>query len=261
MKSAQLAKPDNMSYSHSKYVAGIADVIKHACLASAISRVEDPCVYFETHAGAGTYKLDGQNGAWVSGIKKVLPGLTNFPAAGPYLNVLRQYDFSQTGRYPASPCYTALSSQIKQLLLCELNVKVAEALKINLPHADVYTEDGFEMVKRTGADSFVFCDPPYKEPNDYQRVVELVATTQSLDLTRLMVWFPIIFESRTEQMIAGLKDSYPEGYLALIREKPANDGVMTGFGLFCSQARLATEWPAVISGISSLISLTEVSYY
>lgn len=248
-------------YLHSKYAGGDADVIKHACLASVLSKLDISVEYVETHAGAGLYDLDPDRGEHLKGIGRCWPYLADLPALKPYNDVLEEFWALDKKIYPASPIIASIISAVNSLCLYELNPSVACQLKKNLPDAQVREEDGFLSRHHLSHDSFVLIDPPYKSSDDYQQVVEYASVAKQSQVRAVMVWFPIIYSDLTAGLYDGLLGLYPDGEWLQLSRGLHSEGAMSGFGVFCSDASLSSDWQLIVNHLVSSLSLQKVSHY
>lgn len=191
-------------YLHSKYAGGDADVIKHACLVSALSQLPHPVHYLETHAGAGLYYLSVDNGEHLKGIARCYSLLDSLPALLPYKATLDRYQNAESSVYPASPILSAQSAMVGTQSLFEINPEVAQVLKAYLPNAAVSVEDGFSRTELIDQKSFVFIDPPYKAISDYQAVKDYVLQAKDKKPVAVMVWLPWIYQAHSEWLLTFL---------------------------------------------------------
>ena len=103
-----------LSYQHIYHAGNLADVHKHAMLASLLAylaRKDKPLSYIETHAGRGLYRLDApeamKTGEAAAGIGRAA---ALFPADHPYRRILAAVrDRYGRAAYPGSPLVAALS--------------------------------------------------------------------------------------------------------------------------------------------------------
>ncbi|EAR59812.1 23S rRNA (adenine(2030)-N(6))-methyltransferase RlmJ [Neptuniibacter caesariensis] len=248
-------------YLHSKYAGGDADVMKHACLASVLSKLDISVEYVETHAGAGLYDLDPDRGEHLKGIGRCRSNLTDLPALKPYNGVLEESWTLDKKIYPASPIIANSASAVKSLCLYELNRSVACQLKKNLPEAVVWEEDGFLSRHHLSHGSFVLIDPPYKSSDDYQQVVEYVGAAKQSQVRAVMVWFPMIYSDLTADLYDGLLGLYPDGQWLQLSRGLHSEGAMSGFGVFCSDSSLSSDWQLIVNHLVSSLFLQKVSYY
>lgn len=248
-------------YLHSKYAGGDADVIKHACLASALFKLDIPVDYVETHAGAGLYNLDPGCGEHLKGIGRCWSYLADLPALKSYSDVLEEFWALDKKIYPASPIIASRGSTVKSLCLYELNPSVACQLEQNLPDAQVRKEDGFLSRHHLSHDSFVLIDPPYKSSDDYQQVVEYVSMAKQSQVRAVMVWFPMIYSNLTAELYDGLLGLYPDGEWLQLSRGLHSEGEMSGFGVYCSDASLCSDWQLIVNHLTPSLPLQKVSHY
>ena len=219
------------SYRHAFHAGNHADVLKHMTLLAVLRHMtqkETALTVFDTHAGAGLYRLDGDyaqtSGEAADGFLRFLseeksaPGLvdkgkstTQNVAAEPapmlqdYLALVASFNSKPSQRvYPGSPfIIQRLLRERDKLKLFELHPTDAKTLSANIAQLDagrqvaVLREDGFEGLKKflppPARRALVLCDPSYEIKSDYARVPAMVADA----LTRFaigtyLVWYPLI---------------------------------------------------------------------
>lgn len=201
-----------MNYRHAFHAGNFADVFKHALLLELIDALTakgKPLCYFETHAGRGSYALDGpeagKTGEWREGIgrlwtRDVPPALQRYAAAIHALNpdgTLRAY--------PGSPQLAARALRPgDSLVLCELQPDEAEALRSRFRgdrRTHVHARDGYAALhallpprERRG---LVLIDPPFEAQ---EREFETIETALARARARwpsgvYAVWYPIKLRS------------------------------------------------------------------
>lgn len=210
------------SYRHAFHAGNHADVLKHSILVQMLHYMrqkDKPFWYFDTHAGAGLYALDGEWAAKTeessTGIEKLwerrdLPALLTA-----YLEEIRAFNpDGQLQTYPGSP-WLALQmlDERDRLRLFEWHGSEVEVLHDNLrqrPRAEarrtmIYAADGFTGLKsllppptRRG---IVLIDPSYEDKQDYRKVM----TTVQEGLERFAtgtyaVWYPLIQRREAQQL-------------------------------------------------------------
>jgi 23S rRNA (adenine2030-N6)-methyltransferase len=204
------------SYRHAFHAGNHADVLKHLVLIATLRHLTQkptPLMVVDTHAGAGVYRLDGDQ-AETSGeaqdgiVKLVAAGLTApAPALTDYLEVVAS--FNREGRprlYPGSPfvIQKLLRTEARdKLKLFELHPTDTKTLTANIAQLEagrqvaIEREDGFEGVKKflppPSRRALLLCDPSYEVKHDYARVSAMVADALLRFATgTYVVWYPII---------------------------------------------------------------------
>ncbi|MDG3042620.1 23S rRNA (adenine(2030)-N(6))-methyltransferase RlmJ [Roseicyclus marinus] len=235
-----------LSYQHAYHAGNLADVHKHAALASALDRMvqkDKPLSYFETHAGRGLYHLDSaealKTGEAAQGIARAK---TWFGPDHPYTRaraIVRQAHGDTA--YPGSPLIAAaLLRPFDSMTLAELHPAENAALRAAMPerYTQIVQEDGTAMVlSRTPPDprrGFLLIDPSYEVKTDYDRIPDLIAKLhRKWNVGVIMLWYPILTSGLQIAMVRSLRVSFPEALSHEVRFPPARPGHgMTGSGLF-----------------------------
>ncbi len=221
------------SYRHAFHAGNHADVLKHTVLIAVVRHLtqkDAPLAVFDTHAGAGLYRLDGDyartSGEAAEGILRLVnptvaavdapatPGGKPRPptSATELAPILQDYldlvaGFNTKGShtiYPGSPfIMQSLLRERDKLKLFELHPTDAKALSANIAQLDagrqvaVLREDGFEALKKflppPQRRALVLCDPSYEIKNDYQRVSAMIGDALTRFATgTYAIWYPII---------------------------------------------------------------------
>ncbi len=216
------------SYRHAFHAGNHADVLKHTTLLAILRHMalkDTAFTVFDTHAGAGLYRLDGDyaqtSGEASEGYLRLidkLAGSTPTPVLQDYLDMVASFNSAGGHKvYPGSPfIIQRLLRGRDKLKLYEIHPTDAKTLAANIEQLDagrqvaVLREDGFEGIKKflppPSRRALVLCDPSYEIKSDYSRVVELVADS----LTRFStgtyaVWYPIIPRPEAHQLPRKLK--------------------------------------------------------
>ncbi len=101
-----------MNYRHAFHAGNFADVVKHVtlqALLAQLSRKAKPWCYVETHAGRGSYRLDGPEarraGEWRDGIGRLIDAGGPTALVDGYLRSVRSLPGNASGLsvYPGSP--------------------------------------------------------------------------------------------------------------------------------------------------------------
>jgi 23S rRNA (adenine2030-N6)-methyltransferase len=205
------------SYRHAFHAGNHADVLKHTVLLAVLRHMvqkDTAVMVFDTHAGAGLYRLDGDyaetsgeaaNGylRLISSSKTVLEGL--HPVLKDYLDLVA--GFNQKGShkvYPGSPfILQRLLRERDKLKLFELHPTDSKTLNANIAQLEagrmvtVLREDGFEALKKylppPSRRALVLCDPSYEIKSDYAKVATMLADALGrFPIGTYVVWYPLI---------------------------------------------------------------------
>ena len=204
------------SYRHAFHAGNHADVLKHMVLIAImrhLTQKDTALTVFDTHAGAGLYRLDGDyaetSGEAAEGFLRLIAAK---PLAGGLALVIQDYldmvaSFNTAGShkvYPGSPfIIQRLLRERDKLKLFELHPTDAKTLSANVAQLDagrqvaVLREDGFEGLKKflppPARRALVLSDPSYEIKTDYARVVAMVADSLTRFATgSYAVWYPLI---------------------------------------------------------------------
>jgi 23S rRNA (adenine2030-N6)-methyltransferase len=211
------------SYRHAFHAGNHADVLKHTALIAVLRHMtqKDAALQvFDTHAGAGLYRLDGDyaqtSGEAADGYLKLLAATntTPDPKGEPLAPALQDYldtvaGFNKAGShkvYPGSPflIHHLLQGRDRdRLKLFELHPTDAKTLGGNVAQLNagrlvtVLQADGFEGLKKflppPSRRALVLCDPSYEIKSDYARVADMMLDAVKRFATgTYMVWYPII---------------------------------------------------------------------
>ena len=217
------------SYRHAFHAGNHADVLKHTALLAVLRHLtlKDTAIhFFDTHAGAGLYRLDGDyaqtSGEAAHGFLQLQAALTPdtvlAPALQDYMDMVAGFNAgSSHAIYPGSPFIVQRCLRERdRLRLFELHPTDAKTLKANVAQLDagrfitVMQEDGFEGLKKflppPSRRAFVLCDPSYEIKSDYGRVVDLLTDALKRFATgTYMVWYPIIPRPEAHELPRKLK--------------------------------------------------------
>ena len=219
------------SYRHAFHAGNHADVLKHTVLIAILRHLlqkDTALTVFDTHAGAGLYRLDGDyaetSGEAADGFLRLIASLNAPPApvkkaaaaaksiADGLAPVIQDYldlvaSFNNKGShkvYPGSPfIIQRLLGERDKLKAFELHPTDAKTLSANIAQLEagrqvaVLREDGFEGLKKflppPARRALVLSDPSYEIKNDYARVVAMVADALVRFATgTYAVWYPLI---------------------------------------------------------------------
>jgi 23S rRNA (adenine2030-N6)-methyltransferase len=203
------------SYRHAFHAGNHADVLKHTVLLAVLrhmSQKETPFTVFDTHAGAGLYRLDGDfaktSEEAAEGFLKLMaqePAAPFAPALQDYVDMVASFNQKASHKvYPGSPfIIQQLLRDRDKLKLFEIHPTDSKTLAANIAQLEagrqvaILREDGFEGITKflppPSRRALVFCDPSYEIKNDYGRVVDMVADALVRFATgTYVVWHPII---------------------------------------------------------------------
>ncbi|MDO9166308.1 MAG: 23S rRNA (adenine(2030)-N(6))-methyltransferase RlmJ [Rhodoferax sp.] len=219
------------SYRHAFHAGNHADVLKHTVLIAILRHLtqkDTALTVFDTHAGAGLYRLDGEyaetSGEAANGFLRLVAEPTKAPASAKkesaaaksiaaglapviqdYLDLVASFNSKGSHKvYPGSPfIIQRLLRERDKLKLFELHPTDSKTLSANIAQLEagrqvaVLREDGFEGLKKflppPARRALVLSDPSYEIKNDYARVVAMVADSMARFATgTYAVWYPII---------------------------------------------------------------------
>ena len=219
------------SYRHAFHAGNHADVLKHTVLIAILKhlRLKDTALtVFDTHAGAGLYRLDGEyaetSGEATDGFLRLIEALKKppadrkkvanavksmakglAPALQDYLEMVASFNNKDSHKvYPGSPfIIQRLLGDRDKLKVFEIHPTDSKTLVANIAQLEagrqvaILREDGFEGIKKflppPARRALVFSDPSYEIKNDYARVVAMVADSLVRFATgTYAVWYPLI---------------------------------------------------------------------
>jgi len=219
------------SYRHAFHAGNHADVLKHTVLIAILKhlRLKDTALtVFDTHAGAGLYRLDGEyaetSGEATDGFLRLVEALKEMPsdsskgnktiksmakglapALQDYIDLVASFNNKGSHKvYPGSPfIIQRLLGDRDKLKVFEIHPTDSKTLVANIAQLEagrqvaVLREDGFEGIKKflppPARRALVFSDPSYEIKNDYARVVAMVADSLVRFATgTYAVWYPLI---------------------------------------------------------------------
>lgn len=220
-----------LSYRHAFHAGNHADVLKHTTLLAVLRHMvlkETAIHIFDSHAGAGLYRLDGDyaqtSGEAGHGYLQLLaavaanPTTALAPALQDYLDLVDGFNTAGSHKvYPGSPfIIQRLLRARDRLKLFELHPTDAKTLRANIAQLDagrqitVLQEDGFEGLKKflppPSRRALVLCDPSFELKTDYARVVAMMGDAVKRFATgTYMVWYPIIPRPEAHELPRKLK--------------------------------------------------------
>ena len=217
------------SYRHAFHAGNHADVLKHTVLIAILRHLVQkatPLAVFDTHAGAGLYRLDGDyaqtSGEAANGVLRLVSAnpLAWAPILQDYLDTVAQFN----GRgamtvYPGSPfLIQRLLRERDKLKLFELHPTDSKTLTANIAQLEtgrqvaVLREDGFEALKKylppPQRRSLVLCDPSYELKTDYARLAATVSDAMArFAIGTYAIWYPIIPRPEAHDLPRRLKSA------------------------------------------------------
>ena len=222
-----------MNYRHHFHAGNFADLVKHAALTAVLDRRlsrPEPLLAVDTHAGAGAYELSGE------GEGAAALALRDDPEAPPVFGRLKAA-MAGAARggvvYPGSP--TLIADRLRhedRLVACELRPDDHQALTRRLgarPGVEVLLEDGYAAaaarLNKAPPGALVLVDPPYERPDDYDRVLDLLARgLKSAPDAAFLVWLPLKDLETFDRFLRGLEGPATEGALiGEVRLRPLTD--------------------------------------
>ena len=213
------------SYRHAFHAGNHADVFKHTVLVAVLRHLtqkDTALTVFDTHAGAGLYRLDGDyagtSGEADDGVLKLFSALAPAggakpaieaiaPAVADYLALVAGFNAPGTPKiYPGSPfvAQRLLRQEARdKLKLFELHPVDGKTLAANIAQLEagrqvsVAREDGFEGLKAflppPARRALVLIDPSYEIKSDYGKVAACVQDSLKRFATgTYVVWYPVI---------------------------------------------------------------------
>lgn len=229
-----------MNYRHAYHAGNFADVLKHTVLLALIEALQSkpaPYCFIDTHAGSGSYALDGveagKTGEYKDGIARLLypdlkpaAGAANAPSDKALPPLLRRWLDSVLAlpgnedglrRYPGSPLLAAHAMRDgDSAQLCELQVE--EATKLHAlfqrdARIHVHQRNGYEALKGLlppkEKRGLVLIDPPYEAQEAEYRTIEsaLKAALLRWPTGIYAVWYPVKQRSQVQPFLRWLTRS------------------------------------------------------
>ena len=220
-----------LSYRHAFHAGNHADVLKHMVLLATLRHMtqkETAFTVFDTHAGAGLYRLDSEyadtSGEAVDGFLRLVAPNTAKQQA-PLAAVVQDYidlvaSFNSKGShkvYPGSPfIIQRFLRERDKLKLFEIHPTDAKTLAANIAQLEagrqvaLLREDGFTGIRKflppPTRRALLLCDPSYEIKHDYQQVPEMMADAlQRFATGTYVVWYPIIPRPQAHDLPRKLK--------------------------------------------------------
>jgi 23S rRNA (adenine2030-N6)-methyltransferase len=218
MRLLKMASP--MNYRHAFHAGGFADVIKHIVLVRILSYLQDkpaPFRVIDTHAGAGTYDLTGdearRSGEWLTGIARLMQARFSektLPLVAPYLDIIRAFNpKAELKAYPGSPLIArALLRPQDRLTACEIEPKARKHLIDALrrdTQARVVDLDGWmalpAFVPPKERRGLVLIDPPFEQKDEFERMADGFTQAFAKWPTGIyLLWYPVKSRRATDSL-------------------------------------------------------------
>ena len=230
-----------MNYRHAYHAGNFADVLKHTVLLALIEALQakpTPYCYIDTHAGSGSYALDGveanKTGEYKDGIARLLypdlapahaspadgrPNAPLPPLLRRWLDTILALPGNEDGLklYPGSPLLAAHAMRAgDSAQLCELHPDEATKLR-ELFRRDarvhVHQRNGYEALKALVPPQekrgLVLIDPPYETQDAEYKTIEQALKSALLRWPTgiYAVWYPIKLRSQVQPFLRGLTRS------------------------------------------------------
>lgn len=245
-----------LSYQHAYHAGNLADLHKHALLASMLAylvRKPKPLSYLETHSGRALYDLSGEQAATTG---EAASGITRALAEGwlpqdhPLLAIIKATrEKWGAAAYPGSPLIAdTLLRGDDRLNLAELHPAEAEALEATMDgRARVHREDGFVMANRLCPPEprrgMLLIDPSWEVKADYERMPDFIQRiARKWNVGVIALWYPILNDGRHAAMLRALSANHPEALRSEVRFPAARKGHrMVGSGMFVINAPWGTD--------------------
>jgi 23S rRNA (adenine2030-N6)-methyltransferase len=241
-----------LSYQHLYHAGNLADLHKHAMLATALdylAQKDKPLTYMETHAGRALYDLSAPAAVKTGEAAAARAAFDRLPADHPLSRAIAQTR-AQHGpdAYPGSPLIAALTLRPDDRLhLAELHPAEHAALDYAMsPYpATVHRRDGIatalSLAPPTPRRGLCLIDPSYEIKDDYRTLpVTIAQLHRKWNVGVIMLWYPLLEGDPHASMLAALLADHPEALRHEVRFPPARPGHrMTGSGLFI----LNPPWP------------------
>ena len=203
------------SYRHAFHAGNHADVLKHMVLLAVLrymTQKDTALNVFDSHAGAGLYRLDGDYAKTSAEAADGFLKLVAHKPEQPFAAAIQDYidmvaGFNSGGKwavYPGSPFIIQRHLHGRdKLKLFELHPTDTKTLTANIAQLQagrqvaILREDGFEGLKKflppPSRRALLLCDPSYELKQDYARVQAMVADAlQRFATGTYAVWYPII---------------------------------------------------------------------
>jgi 23S rRNA (adenine2030-N6)-methyltransferase len=257
-----------VNYRHAFHAGNFADCMKHALLVwllRALARKPAPFAALDTHAGAGSYDLEGEQasrtGEWRAGIARLLDEPP--PEVADYVALVRQ-----CGLYPGSPVLIrALLRPQDRLICCERHPDEYAALK-RVMHGDarvsVHHRDAWEALgallppaERRG---LVLIDPPYEATDEFSRLAAGLRMGHARFATGVFAaWYPIKHRAPVRDFHSEMREMRDVIAAELWLREPLDPARLNGCGLLLINPpyRFESEAPRILHALLSRVGTGE----
>jgi 23S rRNA (adenine2030-N6)-methyltransferase len=233
-----------LNYRHHFHAGNFADLVKHAVLLALLERLTAqtaPLTVIDTHAGAGLYDLTDDKARRSKeaevGIARLMADGTAPAVFDPLKAAVRAANESEALRfYPGSPLLTAgalrlgdrylgfeLRTDDQAALQTLLRARVRSGVKAEARLGDGYGASGEASTGR-GRSVVYLIDPPFERGDEYDRIVETVATARRASAPTFAIWTPIKDLETFDAILRRLEALHP-GPIAVaeVRLRPLTD--------------------------------------
>jgi 23S rRNA (adenine2030-N6)-methyltransferase len=213
-----------MNYRHAYHAGNFADLAKHAILLELLARLQTgpgPLTVIDTHAGAGTYNLDGpeaaRTGEAEAGIVRLMATPDAPRAFGPLKAAVARLNAKGSMRiYPGSP--RLIAEQLRpadRLIACEAraddHAALAEAMRA-FPRAQAVLADGWThaagQAPRAPARLLMLIDPPYEARDDAAQAANLTRRILAVNHAAVIaIWAPIKDLMSLDSLLGQIEDA------------------------------------------------------
>ena len=198
-----------MNYRHAYHAGGFADVLKHLVLVALLRHLTNkskPFCYIETHAGAGSYRLNAHTLAdgtaeFEQGIQRLIQAIELYQPPlliREYIDIVKGCGYPDT--YPGSPLIASqILGGLQRLFLSELHPETHQLLTQALcddATAQCLQQEGYGLLKALlpprERRALILIDPPFESPNEWAYIVQaLEHSLQRFSTGIYLVWFPM----------------------------------------------------------------------
>jgi len=242
-----------MNYRHAFHAGNFADIVKHVILARALTylqRKDKPVFVLDTHAGLGSYDLEGEAARKTAeaddGIGRLWPLLDGAPDAvgallAPFADTVRSLNPTNEPRfYPGSPALIAhLMRPQDRAVFCELHPDDHRVLADRFARSKrvrVNQMDGWQALKtllpppeRRG---LVIIDPPFEARDEFDTMLAgLEAAVRRFATGTFLAWYPIKHEAVVDAFRSGLRRRFKDALLVETMIAAPADGAFCGSGM------------------------------